>query len=473
MRTMGVAATGFVLFFLACSSGGGGDAAEGGATQPGAPKRGTRLAPQFRETSDGLSDYHTMIDTGLGDTACSPLRAGDGVIRCVPQDLGVTTAYSSEFFSDASCQSAVAASSKGCAKPVFALIANQATSCNEVDDVYAVGAEHTGQIYKGQGPSDCTPATADARRSYWLLGAKRAATDFVKLTQRIETIAGGVGVAMYDGDDGSSFPQYQLVDVARAKGCHQGKAVDGKTRCIPTNSGFVNGFVDDMCTKPAALVNPPGCDPLYDSKNATTNTPANDGTEQVFELGAKQLTKDTFRGDPVTCDGPFAGTADVYERGPEIAAATFPELVVAEAGGTRIIAGRLSAAGVVLPPNTGFFDKMLDLKCNFMASADGKERCLPQGAAQVYSDDQCTVRVVVHQAAQPLPKYAIGFAAGACPRPLHVYPVGAEVMPKPAKLWDDFSGTCIESSPPGSASVYALGAETAPATFVESTLVTR
>ena len=127
MRTVGaLAKTGLLLFIFiggvaACTSdegaapavpdagdgtdsgGGGADAADGGSsTKPGESRRGTRLVPQFRETTDGLSDFTRMVDTGLGNIECGPLLAEDGALRCLPDDsayLG-TGAIA---YSDATC----------------------------------------------------------------------------------------------------------------------------------------------------------------------------------------------------------------------------------------------------------------------------------------------------------------------------------------------------------------------------------
>lgn len=453
------------------SGGGGNDASEGGGpTKPGDPKRGSRLAPQFRTTPDGLSEFDRMIDTGLGDARCSLLLAEDGVSRCLPDDssyLG-TAAIA---YSDAACTAELLVSEAACKKPAFAMRVGEGPMCTTGNSVYDVGAQHTAQIYKKTDPTTCVPVASSAKESYWIVGAKRAPTDFVKLTVRTETIGGGVGVLMADGEDGSTHPRFGLVDVARAKSCGEGKGTDGKTHCFPSSSGYVNGFVDNACAKPAAIVTPYDCDPLYIGTTARANTPANDGTEQIFELGAKQPTKDTFRMDNVTCDGPFTVSEDVYERGAEIPPAMFPELGTVALGGTRIVATHYTAAGIALPQVTGMRDLMLDVKCNWQNAADGKERCLPQGGSTRFSDDQCTVRVV--QSSEGAPKYANGFAAGpGCPQPFVVYAVGAEIVPKPAKLYNDYSGGCQEGGSPGPNTVYAVGAEIPPSTFVESTRVT-
>lgn len=233
MRTAGaLAATGFILFFfLACSddpaaspappvadggvdpaeTGPTTDAADGGTATPGAPKRGTRLAPQFRETSDGLSELVGMVDTALGNVPCTANRAEDGVMRCLPGD----TPYlhgGGAVFADATCATRLAVVNAGCpTKPSFAL-QFAGSGCENHATVFDVGAQHTTQIYEMTNPPDptsCAPIASDAKKAYYVVGAKRAATDFVKLTQRVETIAGGVGVAKHDGDDGSSCPQYQ------------------------------------------------------------------------------------------------------------------------------------------------------------------------------------------------------------------------------------------------------------------------
>jgi hypothetical protein len=450
----------------------GPDAAEGGGTaEPGAPKRGTRLAPQFRETADGLSELLMMVDTGLGNTQCYPSRAEDGAVRCLPSEAAYAP-IAAAAYADATCTTPVVDVTAGCVKPAFAIRPSEGGGCDVTTTVFDVGAQHTTQIYSKTDATTCTPLASDAKKAYYVLGAKRAPTDFVKLTARTLSIAGGVGVTMQDGEDGSSAPQYQLIDVARAHACHEGTTLDGKTRCIPAgnaNAGFA--FVDNACAKPAALASTYDCDPLVKAIFASA-APASDGREQLYELGAKQATKDFYRQVDMTCDGPITGSENVYELGAEIPATSFPELAITSKGGTRIVAKRWSAAGVTLFPTIGLHDNMLDLRCSPMTASDGKERCLPQGQVVFYSDDQCAVPITFTSQV-PAPKYAIGFGAG-CPRPFRVHPVGAAIEPKPTSIWENFNGTCMETpGGAGGATVYALGAEAPPSTFVELTRVVR
>ena len=453
-------------------SGGGTDAAAegGGPTKPGDPKRGSRLAPQVLETADGLSEFSRMIDTGLGNAPCSALLAEDGATRCLPDNASYL-GTASVVYSDATCATELLANEAACAKPAYAHRVGEGPSCTTGNAVFDVGAQYTGQIYRKTDPTTGEAVASNVNLSYWIVGAKHAPTDFVKLTRRIETIGGGVGIPMYDGDDTSTHAAYGLVDVARAKSCGEGKGTDGKAHCFPASSGYVNGFVDNGCTKPAAMLSPYDCDPLYVGDTARANTPANDGTEQIFALGAKQPTKETYRMDNVTCDGPFTVTEDVYERGAEIPPAMFPEIGVTPIGGTRIVADHYTAAGATFPLSIGQRDVMLDVRCAWMNATDGKQRCLPQGSVRQFSDDQCTV-AVTETNLPAAPKYAIAFGAG-CPKPFAVHAVGAEITPKPTQLYDNFTGTCQAAGVPGPNKVYAVGAELPPSTFVEGIRVTK
>lgn len=451
------------------------DAADGATAAPGVPKRGTRIAHEFRETADGLSDLVGSVDTGLGNVRCFSARAEDGVTRCLPLEAPYLS-QKGGVYADSSCGTELAAVTAGCTKPSFAIRVGEGTGCDARSAVFDVGAQHTAPIYEKQDASTCVPIASDAKQAYYVVGAKRAAADFVKLTSRIEPIAGGVGVTMNDGEDGSTTPQYQLIDVARAHACHDGTTVDSKTRCVPAASATVGPqlFTENTCTKPAVLVQPQNCDPLTKAIVAMAGTPEDDGRQVIFEIGAKVSANVTWRKIDTTCDGPAGGSDDVYERGPEIPPASFPELGLTTAGGSRIVAKRWSAAGVTLPPTASFHDVMLDLRCAMQTAADGKERCLPQGATVFFSDDQCTVPVTFSQATSPVPKYAVAFGSG-CPRPFRVHPVGAAIVPAPAKIYDNFTGACVETAGGGgsSATYYALGAEVAPTTFAEITRAIR
>ena len=70
-----------------------------------------------------------------------------------------------------------------------------------------------------------------------------------------------------------------------------------------------------------------------------------------------------------------------------------------------------------------------------------------------------------------MPKYVIGFGTG-CPRPFAVYAVCAVVEPKPTQLYDNFNG-CQPAGMPGANTVYEVGAEIPPSTFVEASRVTK
>lgn len=446
----------------------GGGAADGGTSAPGTPRRGSRLAPRYRETADGYSQFFSIADTALGNTTCMPMGAADGALRCLPSDAPL--AYAAHY-SDAACTARVIDTEAGCGKPAYAMTVVDGTDgCATRLEVHDVGASHAGTVYTKQ-DGGCVAIAVDPKRAYYAIGAARPAGDFVKLVSGIEPIAGGVGVSIVDGEDGSRFPQSLLVDVARSKACDLLTAADGKKRCLPSGGATVAGFTDAACSSPAALATV-GCEPLLAPSTAQVADPANDGRAHVHDLGAKRPTKEIYhRVDAMTCSGPTFAVEDVYDVGAEIPPASFPEMGETSAGGTRIVATRVTAGGVLLPRWNRLDDGMLGMRCGAMLAGDGKLRCLPQALVRSFSDDQCTVPVaVVNSGATP--PYALAPDAS-CPRRFPVVSIGAEITPAPDKVYVNYSGPCVPSSVPPAAHVFAVGSEVPASTFAEIVEIVR
>jgi hypothetical protein len=279
-------------------------------------------------------------------------------------------------------------------------------------------------------------------------------------------IAGGVGIRVYDGEDGSQFPNHTLIGVARSEPCDDSQAADGKNRCLPSNAANVYGFFDSACTMPAAHASP-SCDPFYSAKAVVYQDPALDGGARVYDLGAKHATNEMWTKNEPSCDGP--GTSeDLHDFGAEIPAATFPETSKKEHGGTRLVSERVFAAGVVMPRWSGYHDLQLDNRCGPTTASDGKVRCLPQGASIAYSDDQCTVPFIFTESTA-VTKYAVRMD-NSCPQRHSLYSFGAEITP-PATVYGNFGGPCVQTNISGNAKTYATGPEVPPSTFVEITEV--
>jgi hypothetical protein len=446
----------------------GGDAGDGGAAAPGTPKRGSRLAPRYRETSDGYSQFFSIADTALGNATCAATRAADGALRCLPSDGPVV--YDARY-SDAACTARVIETAAGCAKPAFAMSPVDGTSgCETQLEVHDVGAAHPGTVYAKE-DGGCVAIAVDPRRAYYAMGATRPPKDFVKLVSGIEPIAGGVGVAVVDGEDGSRFPRSLLVDVARSKACDLLTAADGKKRCLPSGAATVAGFTDAACSSPAALATT-ACEPLLAPSTALVADPANAGRAHVHELGAKRPTKEIYqRADAMTCSGPSFAVEDVHDLGTEIPPASFPEMGETTAGGSRIVATRLTAGGALLPRWNRLEDTMLGVRCSPSLAGDGKLRCLPQALVRSFSDDQCTVPIVIVNSSST-PSHALAPDAS-CPRRFPVVSVGAEITPAPEKVYVNYSGPCVPTSVSPTARAFAVGSEVPASTFAEVVEVVR
>jgi len=117
---------------------------------------------------------------------------------------------------------------------------------------------------------------------------------------------------------------------------------------------------------------------------------------------------------------------------------------------------------------------MLGGSCHFVTAADGKLRCLPDGAGvSFFSDIQCSVPLGVQvDECEPV-KYLLRDDHGACPVQ-HVYLPGTKLDPASTPAYQGTGpADCALIGSSNSIAYYTLGAEVPASSFEEGTYVTK
>lgn len=138
----------------------------------------------------------------------------------------------------------------------------------------------------------------------------------------------------------------------------------------------------------------------------------------------------------------------------------------------------------------GLYDSQLNVSCYYETASDGTLRCVPSTAANVglygyYADSGCSQPLAVASAGSgcAAPAYAYSYVASSgCATVWHVFPISAPYTATSYFMLTDtflpdggIGKTCTASPVSGlgaSTSLYTVGAELPPSTFVEATLQT-
>ncbi len=437
------------------------------------PKSGSCLSARYVTTSDGLKVWTGIFDTKL-DAVCLPTKKYDDALRCAPLVFHSTTEVS---YSDT-----------GCTKPVVDEVKQSPGQCDVprwVDVQVSPGAaceesrfalfkiatakKDFAQVYTKAPDGKCNPSGGSG--SYSELEAIPG-TELVKLTEAIDPITGQIGAHVLAGDDGSRFAAGDLVDIARGNArCRIATTNENKPRCVPTGGPVPIGYSENGCTTEVAGYVP--CTTTDEpNKKYVTRITAKDCTAitSVSELGAVRANKDIYTGEPVQCSGPYQNPTDVFDIGPEVSPALFPELTPAERGGTRIVAGAYRSADKIVQVDEGTYtDKQPGAgngKCYFDLAADGKLRCIPSSGNVLYSDALCQTMAVAGYASDCAAPKTARLQSLTCPLTNKIYAVGAPIAA--TKGYFKTTNDCLEIDVKN---LYTLGAEIPPETFAEGMYV--
>ena len=119
-----------------------------------------------------------------------------------------------------------------------------------------------------------------------------------------------------------------------------------------------------------------------------------------------------------------------------------------------------------------WFDAQRNEVCAFGPAADGKERCMPDGAVvSVYSDAMCQTPLLMITSSCAAPAYALVQDASTCDSTAgatHVFAVGATTTP--TTLYVQTGTSCFAAGPAATGyTYYAVGAEIPASSFVSAT----
>ena len=120
-----------------------------------------------------------------------------------------------------------------------------------------------------------------------------------------------------------------------------------------------------------------------------------------------------------------------------------------------------------------WFDSQRNEDCSFTVGGDGKQRCLPQGAAfNLYADAACATAIVFVEAGCTAPEYALSKTDSTCggPSQMHVFSVGAATTPSAFYTLNGASCQGLGPAPTTGYLFFPVGAEIPASSFVGATL---
>jgi hypothetical protein len=161
----------------------GGDGTGGDASRAPGWVSGSRLRARLRVGADGSKSLAGWRDTKLG-VDCFFLLAGDGKLRCLPEQAGTAS-----HFSDAGCTQPAMIVTKGCAAPAYAWKWTTMTDSCGTQTTYAVHpvGPAVATIFSGSPPSCVNQSTLlMTTLDAYAVGAEVPASEFVEATEVVE-----------------------------------------------------------------------------------------------------------------------------------------------------------------------------------------------------------------------------------------------------------------------------------------------
>lgn len=404
------------------------------------PKSGTRIKQKWFVAPGGTRLFTGMYDSELKAT-CKFSMAGDGKYRCLPDGSGGSLKYS-----DPECSQPSMENFFSCDVPAY-WRASLPDTCGYRYSVYSVGAkEAPGATHYEKRGANCVASNPSGNDYYALTAIPDSS--FVEATLG-KISAGRFSVESYEAADGARYcSQHRPFDATHDVATQQGKAIDGKQRMLPAVRE-PNGFSDDTCTSPAALVDTDACT----GRNRRFTAEESDACDPVITIrsvGAEVAT--AYESDGTACveaATPAAGTTWNQLSAP-LDSNMFAE-VLSRTTGT----GRLQHQELATPDgfrwSGGLYDTQSKKLCGVANSATERARCLPGDvvASLWFKDSGCTepVYLVALRPGCVSATYpdanALAWLATCEPRAVHV---GAAYN---GKKYQKIGNSCYESDYPG------------------------
>jgi|CXWL01.1.fsa_nt_gi hypothetical protein len=141
-----------------------------------------RLTQRLFEYGPQLRLQRDIYDSSLG-RQCYATTAGDGQLRCLPNEDAAVDAY----FADAACTQPVAIqySATGGCPPRWAARYNEA-ECPQRVYAYRLGAQFTGQLYEKPAGGVCVTRASSPNARYWRVTGEELPANLVPLTLLID-----------------------------------------------------------------------------------------------------------------------------------------------------------------------------------------------------------------------------------------------------------------------------------------------
>lgn len=425
---------------------------------------GTRLRPRFLKTAEGVKHFVNFWDTKRNET-CSFMEASDGKLRCLP------SAVSAAQFSDASCAQPGLVGAGLCGESRYITTSIYPFWCRPFP-FYRLGASKP-------------PASPIVYETYdGVCVARDNRGSITMMAEEVVPVEEFVAASLSLGEGHISVPTLLGADGSRVPGCSaelmwdrtletwcEPQSIDrGRWRCLPEGLSVWRDFVDEACTRPAALV----------------PTGAVCGRKYV----AQYPDKVWLRGAPVARHYRVEGGKCVLVRQSQLqmayevgAAVELQDVALSAAPGPG---NRLTQRRTVAPDGSWirtwrtsgitFDDREVGLPCRFRRTGDGRLRCVPSYSSEVltgFADPTCMmpIRVVaVNDSSIPDPTLAVEEPRdmGCEPKP-GLYKVGAKTTRRQVFVGNP---SACRSRPFSAVTAFILGEEVSPSVLVEGEYVT-
>ncbi len=403
------------------------------ASAPFAPYRtGRRLRAEVLRSGDAAR-FEQFFDTERNEL-CSFWETSPGEYRCLPT-------WAVAKYAERECGTPAIAHIWSCSGHIkYAVVTEAPTGCGvqrrvtaiyPVGDVAPAGASY--ELNEGR-CTEAAPPDGFARRT---LGPAIPLTEFVKATSAPANVAEDLAVERLVGEDGSELSRDLLIDRIRGGRCEilrVGGLGASSIACIPAHPArMIAGegpWADAECSAPAALgAAPEGCAPGQVVVRQEQTTGAC-GVESVSTLAERGEALSTIYSGPECSGGAPGPDAHIFAVGPELPASAFPAIDEMFFGTGPLRTKAFAKAGVAVGRST-FYDTSSESACMPAAFADGKLRCVPDGARRYtfrdhFKDPLCSQPIHVGGPCDTATMLLDGaYGCGEDAHDVNIFPLGA------------------------------------------------